>query len=79
VIVRRGNGARAHTINRPKLSIRRAIDWQVATGKDFEIAPPYVGVCLERMVETLGLEPKIDNVTAPCQKKDASAQRQVAQ
>src|SRR3990170_3087140 len=24
-----------------------------------EIAPPYVGVCLERMVETLGLEPSL--------------------
>ncbi len=24
-----------------------------------EIAPPYVGVCLERMVETLGLEPRL--------------------
>ena len=26
---------------------------------DCEIAPPYVDVCLERMVETLGLEPKL--------------------
>ena len=26
-----------------------------------EIAPPYVGICLERVVETLGLEPRLVN------------------